>query len=89
MTHKLRYRFWLESTLGSITGIVTVVTLFWHDWIEVIFRVDPDKGIGSAEWLVVVLLLLVTVTLAVAALIEWRQTQVAEAKAAVSFGEAK
>ena len=56
-----------------------MVTLFWHDWIEVIFRVDPDKGSGSAEWLVVVLLLLVTVTLAIAARIEWRRTQVSEA----------
>jgi hypothetical protein len=79
MAHKLRYRFWLESVFGSITGILTVVTLFWHDWIEVIFRVDPDKGSGSAEWLVIVLLLLVTVTLAVAARIEWRRTQVSEA----------
>jgi hypothetical protein len=30
-----------------------VVTLFWHDWIEAVFRVDPDQGKGSAEWLVV------------------------------------
>jgi hypothetical protein len=84
MAHKFRYRFWLESIFGSITGIMTVVTLFWHDWIEVTFRVDPDKGSGSAEWLVVVFLLLVTVTLAIAARIEWRRTQVAEA-----FAEAK
>jgi hypothetical protein len=78
MAHKLRYRFWLESIFGSITGIMTVVTLFWHDWIEVIFGVDPDKGSGSAEWLAVVLLLLVTGTLAVVTRIEWRRTQVAE-----------
>jgi hypothetical protein len=84
MAHKLRYRFWLECIFGSVTGIMTLVTLFWHDWIEVIFRVDPDKGSGSAEWLVVVLLSLVTVMLAVAARIEWRRTQVAEA-----FVEAK
>lgn len=78
MVHKLRRRFWLESILGLITGIMAVVTVFWHDWIEVIFRVDPDKGSDSAEWLVVLLLLLVTATLAVAARLEWRRTKVAE-----------
>ena len=43
----LRLRFWLESVLGSITGILAVVTLFWHDWIEAVFGADPDKGNGS------------------------------------------
>jgi undecaprenyl pyrophosphate phosphatase UppP len=78
MAHKLRYRFWWESIVGSITGIMAVVTLFWHDWIETVFGVDPDKGSGSAEWLVVVILLLVTVVLAVAARLEWRRGQMAE-----------
>jgi undecaprenyl pyrophosphate phosphatase UppP len=74
----LRLRFWLESVLGSITGILAIVTLFWHDWIEVVFGVDPDKGNGSAEWLVVVVLFVVTVTLAVGASVEWRRARLAE-----------
>jgi len=74
----LRIRFWLEVILGSISGILAVVTLFWHDWIEAIFGVDPDKGNGSAEWLVVVVLLVVTATLAVGARIEWRRARLAE-----------
>ena len=78
MTHKLRSRFWFESIFSLITGIMSVGTLVWHDWIEIIFRVDPDKRNGSGEWLVVVILLLVTVTLAVAARLEWRRIQVAE-----------
>jgi hypothetical protein len=75
--YKLRHRFWLESILGLITGIMAVVTVFWHDWIEVIFRIDPDKGSGSGERLVVLLLLLVTAVLAVAARLEWRRTKIA------------
>ncbi len=75
MVHKFPYRFWLESIVGSITGIMAVVTFFWHDWIETVFGVDPDKGSGSAEWLVVVILLLVTVMLAVVARLEWRRAQ--------------
>jgi DMSO/TMAO reductase YedYZ heme-binding membrane subunit len=71
----LRYRFWLESILGSITGVVAVVTLFWHDWIETVFGVNPDKGNGSAEWLIVLILLFLTMTLALGARLEWRRAQ--------------
>ena len=71
----LRYRFWLESILGSLTGMVAAVTLFWQDWIETVFKVDPDKGNGSAEWLVVSILLFFAVALAVGARLEWQRAQ--------------
>jgi hypothetical protein len=61
----------------SITGAVAIITLFWHDWIEIIFGVDPDEGNGSAEWLVVVILLAVTVVLALSARLEWRRARLA------------
>jgi hypothetical protein len=77
MPSGLRYRFWLEAILGSITGVVAVVTLFWQDWIEAVFGVDPDKGNGSAEWLVVLILLILSVALAVGARFEWRRAQFA------------
>jgi tetrahydromethanopterin S-methyltransferase subunit E len=79
MPHGLRRRFWLESVFGSITGFIAVVTIFWHDWIETIFGADPDKGSGSAEWLVVVALFAVTVALAVFARMEWRRARLAGA----------
>jgi hypothetical protein len=47
MTHKMRSRFRFASIFSLITGIMSVVTLVWHDRIEIIFRVDPDKGNGS------------------------------------------
>ena len=75
MRSGLRHRFWLESILGSVTGLVAVITLFWHDWIEVMFGIDPDRGNGSAEWLVVVVLLAVTVALAAGARHEWRRAR--------------
>jgi hypothetical protein len=77
MPSGLRHRFWLESVLCSVTGIVAIITLFWHDWIEAVFKVDPDSGNGSAEWLVVAMLLLLTVILAAGALREWRRAQLA------------
>jgi hypothetical protein len=78
MPRKLRYRFWVESILATITGMLTVTTLFWHDWIEAIFGIDPDNGNGSAEWLVVVVLMSVTLVLAFSARLEWRRRQLAQ-----------
>ena len=77
MPSGLRRRFWLESVFGSVTGIVAVITLFWHDWIEAVFRINPDNGDGSAEWLIVLILILVTVALAVGARREWRRAGLA------------
>jgi hypothetical protein len=78
MPSGLHHRFWLESLLGFITGVVAIITLFWHDWIETIFGVDPDKSNGSAEWLVVLILLAVTLMLANGARLEWRRARIAE-----------
>lgn len=77
MPSGLRRRFWLESICGSVTGIAAVITLFWHDWIEAVFKIHPDGGSGSAEWLTVLVLLLVTVALAAGARREWRRTGLA------------
>jgi hypothetical protein len=73
MPRGLRRRFWLESMLGSVTGVTAVVTLLWHDWIETVFGVNPDKGNGSAEWVVVLSLLILTAMLGIAARLEWRR----------------
>jgi hypothetical protein len=48
MPQGLRRRFWLESVLGSFTGVLAIVTIFWHDWIETIFGV-----VGQAVYLFV------------------------------------
>jgi hypothetical protein len=31
----------------------------WNEWIEIVFRVDPDEGNGAAEYLVCFVLLAV------------------------------
>jgi hypothetical protein len=67
----------MESILALITGTAAVITLSWHDWIEIIFGVDPDQGNGSAEWLVVVILLIVTSVLVLGARLEWRRAWLA------------
>jgi len=57
-----RTRFWIESLLCAVTGVLAVVTLFWHDWLEATTGWDPDKHSGAVEWLVVGVLAAVSVT---------------------------
>ncbi len=73
MMAALRKRFWVEGVLACLSGGLAVLTLLWHNWIEVLFGVEPDGGDGSFEWAVVVILLLVTGVLSGLARIEWRR----------------
>jgi hypothetical protein len=68
-----RVRFWIEVGLAIITGILFVLTLITREWIEIIFRVDPDRGSGELEWLVVAILVIATVVFSVLARLEWRK----------------
>jgi hypothetical protein len=68
----IRARFWIETGAAITSGLLTVLTLFWHDWIEVTGW-DPDHHNGVVEWLVVAILAGVTVLAAVLARIEWRR----------------
>ncbi len=77
MPSGLRHRFWLESISGSVSGILAIITVFWHDWIEVVSGRDPDSGSGSAEWLAVLVLFLLTAALTMAARREWRRARLA------------
>ena len=76
MPSGLRIRFWIESVFASATGVLAIVTTFWPDWIESVFGSDPDHGNGSAEWLVVAVLAVVTVALVAGARYEWRRARV-------------
>ena len=77
MKKQVRWSFWLEMSLASITGVLFVITLVWRDWAEVIFHIDPDQGNGSFEWLIVGGLLVVTLGLFALAGYEWRRASVA------------
>jgi hypothetical protein len=75
----IRRRFLIEAGLGTATFVLMVVTLVWHDWIEIVFGVDPDNHNGVFEWLIVAILALVTITLAVLARIDFRRLRSAAA----------
>ena len=81
MKRTLRRRFWIESSLATVTAGLAVVTLLWKDWIERAFRVDPDKGSGSLEWGIVAIALVATLVFSVLARFEWRGGRVGGAAA--------
>ena len=75
MRNALRRRFWLETGVAVVTGILLVITLVRNDWIEIVFKVDPDNNNGTLEWLIVGVLLVVTLTLFTLASFEWRRAR--------------
>jgi hypothetical protein len=58
----MRYMLELACAVGS--GVLAVLTLAVHDWIEVVFGVDPDGGSGLVEIAIVVTLLAISAALA-------------------------
>lgn len=64
--------FWVKCGLACSSAILLVVTLAWHDWIELVFGVDPDHGSGALEWLIVALTAVSTFWFAASARTEWR-----------------
>jgi len=60
-------RFWIESVLAAMSASVLVVTLYWKDWIEAIFGVDPDRQSGALEWAITLALAAMAVAFTVLA----------------------
>jgi hypothetical protein len=79
MRRALRRRFWVESVAAVFSMVVFVLTLLRRDWIEVVFGVDPDRGSGALEWLIVVTSVVVTLALMAAARHEWRRAAASRA----------
>ena len=52
MTQSFRTRFWVEAGM-ILTAALAVITQVWPDWIELVFRMDPDHGNGSVERVIV------------------------------------
>jgi hypothetical protein len=75
MKHDLPRRFWLEAGLAAASAVLLVVTLLWKDWIEIVFRVDPDQGSGSFEWMIVGVTAVAAVTCSILARVEWKRAQ--------------
>ena len=71
-----RTRLRVDAVLASLSAFLLVLTLVVPDWIEVVFRVDPDAGSGELEWLIAGAFALGTVGFGLAARREWRLSRV-------------
>ena len=63
---------WIETGLAALSAFLFVLTLFVPDWIEAVFRVDPDQHSGSLEVAIVAALAVLTVASSMLARREWR-----------------
>jgi hypothetical protein len=66
-------RFWFAAALALVTMFLAIITTLWQNWIEIVFRVDPDHGNGSFErWVVGVAAVLCLASLLLARR-EWKR----------------
>ena len=68
-----RWRIRIETLIASAASALGVLTLLWPAWIEAMTGLDPDRGDGSVEWLLVGALFALSAATAVAACWELRQ----------------
>lgn len=70
-------RVGLEMAVALFASVLGTVTIFWHDWIEILTGWAPDHHNGSVEWLIVTVLLTVALVMAIVARYHWRTLAVA------------
>lgn len=75
-----KLRAQLEVFVALCAGILGVLTIFWHDWIEAVTGWDPDHHNGSVEWIVVIGLLTASVAMGLMARRHWKLLAEAPAK---------
>jgi hypothetical protein len=68
-----RQGFAIEVVVALLSGGLSLLTLVWRDWIEIVLHVDPDGGSGQAEWFIAGGLLAVALALSLAARLTWRR----------------
>jgi hypothetical protein len=65
----------LEVVGAICTALLALLTAFVPDWIEAVFRVDPDHGNGSLEIIIVIVFGLITLLLLYRARVSWHALQ--------------
>ena len=64
--------FTVKVALAVASGFLALLTLVENEWIEVVFHVDPDRGSGALEWLVVAAFFAATILFSLLARAELR-----------------
>jgi hypothetical protein len=45
--------FVLKTIAALACATCATLTLAWRDWLEIVFKIDPDHHNGTVEWLIV------------------------------------
>ena len=67
-----RKRFWVEAIAATLGVALLLLTLMEPEWIEIVFKIEPDQGSGALELAISLGLLAVAVVSAALAVREWR-----------------
>lgn len=73
----VRTRFWVEAGLAALAAALMLLTLINGEWIEWLTGLDPDRGDGSLEWIVVTGCFLAFLLCGVLARREWLRSPLA------------
>lgn len=46
-------RMVVEFVLAGIFVLLAIMTAVYPQWIETVFGIDPDRGSGALEWIIV------------------------------------
>ncbi len=71
-----------ELVATCVSGVLAIITIAWPQWVELVFRADPDHGSGALEILIVGVLIAVAVASSLAARAQIRRGAVARLGAA-------
>jgi hypothetical protein len=71
----LGVRFWIEAGLALAAIALAIATMIWREWIEIVFKIDPDEGSGALEVAIVVGLLAISLASILLAGRDWRRSR--------------
>jgi hypothetical protein len=66
-------RFVAEMALAILFALLTIATAVYKSWIEFVFGVDPDRGSGALEWLIVATAAIACLAFARRATLVWKR----------------
>jgi hypothetical protein len=69
----VRRRFWLEIAFVVVALVLWIATLAWPDWIELVFKIDPDQSGGSIERIISILMPAIGAFWLILSGLEWRR----------------
>jgi hypothetical protein len=85
----LRSRFFVELGLALVCAVFAILTVAWQDWLEIVFKIDPDNHSGALEWLIVAVAFALAITFSIASRREWRMVTRRPTEAATRGSDAQ